>query len=208
MIRCLIADDHPLLRDALVRLLRAVVPGADIAEAADLAGVEALLQGPTPQLLLVDLHMPGMGGVVGVRRLRRLWPALPLVVVSAEQDAGVIRAVCAAGAVAFLPKSEAPAVMQQVLRLVLEGGSCLPGQALADLRPGAAPPGAGATGLTPRQRDVLRALMRGAPNKEIARELGLGEGTVKIHVAAVLRALRARNRTEAVVAARALGLEP
>ena len=79
-------------------------------------------------------------------------------------------------------------------------------QALADLRPGAPAPRPDTAALTPRQLDVLKCLMQGQPNKLIARELGLTEGTVKIHIAAILRALQARNRTEAVVMARNLGL--
>jgi DNA-binding NarL/FixJ family response regulator len=128
-----------------------------------------------------------------------------LVVASGEDDPAVIRAALAAGAVGFLPKAESPDVLQQALRLVLGGGTYTPPQALSDLQPGAAPR-PDASGLTPRQTDVLRCLMRGQPNKLIARELGLTEGTVKIHIAAILRVLQARNRTEAVVVARNLGL--
>jgi DNA-binding NarL/FixJ family response regulator len=201
----LIADDHPLVRDALARTLRCVQPDAEVLEAADYASALRLLQARAPQLALLDLHMPGMERVDGVRRLRLLCPGVPLVVVSGEDDPAVIRAALAAGAVGFLPKADSPDVLQQALRLVLGGGTYTPQQALADLHPGAAPR-PDAAGLTPRQTDVLRCLMRGQPNKLIARELGLTEGTVKIHIAAILRVLQARNRTEAVVVARNLGL--
>ena len=203
--RVLIADDHPLVRDALARTLRCVQPEAEVLEAADFASALRVLQTDAPELALVDLHMPGMERVDGVRRLRLLCPGVPLVVVSGEDDPAVIRAALAAGAVGFLPKAESPDVLQQALRLVLGGGTYTPPQALADLQPGAAPR-PDASGLTPRQTDVLRCLMRGQPNKLIARELGLTEGTVKIHIAAILRVLQARNRTEAVVVARNLGL--
>ncbi len=201
----LIADDHPLVRDALARTLRGVLPEARVIEAADLPAAVAALQAQACGLVLLDLHMPGMDGVAGVRQLRALFPSVPLAVVSAEQDPAIVRAACAAGAVAWLPKSEAPALLQQALRLVLGGGTYLPALALADLRPGAAMPAPDLARLTPRQRDVLRCLMQGLPNKLIARELGLSEGTVKIHLAALLRLLQARNRTEAVVLARRLG---
>ena len=205
--KVLIADDHPLVRDALKRTLLLVEPGAQVLEAADYAGALQLMQTEPLQLALLDLHMPGMDRVDGLRRLRLLFPQLPMAVASGEDDPVVIRATLSAGAVGFLPKSESPELLQQALRLVLGGGTYLPAQALADLRHGAPPPRPDASGLTPRQLDVLRCLMRGQPNKLIARELGLTEGTVKIHIAAILRVLQARNRTEAVVVARDLGLQ-
>ena len=205
--KVLIADDHPLVRDALKRTLLLVEPGAQVLEAADYAGALQLMQTESLQLALLDLHMPGMDRVDGLRRLRLLFPQLPIALASGEDDPVVIRATLSAGAVGFLPKSESPELLQQALRLVLGGGTYLPAQALADRRHGAPPPKPNASGLTPRQLDVLRCLMRGQPNKLIARELGLTEGTVKIHIAAILRVLQARNRTEAVVVARDLGLQ-
>jgi DNA-binding NarL/FixJ family response regulator len=205
--KILIADDHPMVRDALARTVRLVEPTALVVEAADYAGAEAALREHAPVLALLDLHMPGMDGVEGLRRLHLRYAQVPLVVASGDDDPGVIRSTFAAGAVGFLPKSESPEVLQQAIRLVRGGGTYMPSQALADLRHGAPTPRPDASGLTPRQLDVLRSLMRGQPNKLIARELGLTEGTVKIHIAAILRALQARNRTEAVVMARRLGLE-
>lgn len=203
--KLLVADDHPLVRDALARTLRSLLPQAEVLEAPDRPGAEALLQAHAPALALLDLHMPGMQGAAGVAALRLRFPALRLLVVSGDDDPATVRAVLAAGAVGFLPKAETTAVMQQALRLALDGGCYVPAQALAAL-PGSAR--AEPAPLTPRQHEVLRCLMQGQPNKLIARELGIGEGTVKLHIAAVLRALRARNRTEAVVRARELGLGP
>ena len=143
-----------------------------------------------------------------MRRLRERYPALQIVVASAEDDPVTIRGVLGLGVAGFLPKSEPPEVMLQALQLVLRGGTYLPAVALSDFRDGRPPPARpDTTGLTPRQLDVLHQLMRGQPNKLIARELGLTEGTVKIHIAAILRALHARNRTEAVVVARQLGIQ-
>ena len=107
----------------------------------------------------------------------------------------------------FCPKSESQDVLLHALRLVLSGGTYLPTRALGDFRNGLPPQGRPAvSGLTPRQLDVLHLLTRGLPNKTIARQLGLTEGTVKIHTAAILRGLQVRNRTEAVFTARTLGL--
>lgn len=196
----LIADDHPLLRDALARMLRSVEPDVVVVEAGDFDTAVAAIPFDRPTLALVDLHMPGMHALDGVRRLRRLFPALPLAVASGDDDPALMRAVLDEGAVGFLPKTEPPEALQRALRLVLAGGVYTPLKVLAarfDPVPAA---------LTPRQLDVLRCLGRGDPNKVIARELGLTEGTVKIHIAAILRALQARNRTEAVVVARRTGI--
>lgn len=203
--KLLIADDHPLVRDALARCLRTLLPQAHIFEAADRAAAEAQLQAHAPALALLDLHMPGMQGVAGVAALRLHFPAVRLLVVSGDDEPATVRAVLAAGAVGFLPKAETAAVMLQALRLVLDGGCYVPAQALAGFAQAAREQPAT---LTPRQHEVLRCLMQGQPNKQIARELGIGEGTVKLHIAAVLRALRARNRTEAALRARELGLGP
>ncbi|MBI3369156.1 MAG: response regulator transcription factor [Burkholderiales bacterium] len=141
---------------------------------------------------------------------RRGFLAIIVVMVRFRRKSSAIAALgllLALGACGFLPKSEGAEVMLQALRLVLSGGIYMPAQALDDYRNGQPPaPKPDAGGLTPRQLDVLHLLMRGEPNKLIARELGLTEGTVKIHIAAILRALQARNRTEAVVVARQLGI--
>jgi DNA-binding NarL/FixJ family response regulator len=206
--KVLIADDHPLVREALARTVARVRPEAEVLQAASHDDTLARLAAEQPPLALVDLHMPGMSGTLALRRLRAASPSTRLLVVSGDDDPAVMRAALAAGAAGFVPKSEPPERLEQALALVLAGGTYLPAQALADFRDGQAPPRADPGALTPRQTDVLHGLMRGLPNKLIARELGLTEGTVKIHIAAILRALQARNRTEAVVVARDLGIVP
>jgi len=205
--KIVIADDHPLVRDALARTVHLLEPDAEVLECGDLAQAETALASHAPRLALLDLHMPGMQGLESLRALCSRHRGVPVVVASGDDHPGVIRGAIAAGAVGFLPKSERPEVLRQALRLMLDGGTYLPARALADMsgQPPAARPDV--AGLTLRQLDVLRCLMRGEPNKLIARELGLTEGTVKIHIASILRALQARNRTEAVVVARQLGVE-
>ncbi|MES2958757.1 MAG: response regulator transcription factor [Pseudomonadota bacterium] len=208
--KVLIADDHPMVRDALARTVRELDAAADVQQAGDFDSLLrlALSASAAPvDLALVDLNMPGMNGVDGLRRLREQLPTLPVVIASGQDDAATVRNVLAAGAVGFIPKTERTEVLLNALRLILAGGVYVPLRSLEEPSAIAAPAQALASGLTPRQRDVLRALSRGQPNKLIARELGLTEGTVKIHIAAILRALQARNRTEAVVRAQALGLD-
>ncbi len=208
--KVLIADDHPLVRDALARTVRELDAAAHVQQAGDFDSLLQLAQDESAgaaDLALIDLNMPGMNGVAGLRRLRELLPTLPMVVASGQEDAATIRAVLAAGAVGFIPKSERSDMLLNALRMVLAGGVYVPLRSLGDASGMASTARATAADLTPRQRDVLRALSRGQPNKLIARELGLTEGTVKIHIAAILRALQVRNRTEAVVRARELGID-
>jgi DNA-binding NarL/FixJ family response regulator len=150
--------------------------------------------------------MPGMNGVEGLKRLRAARPTLPIIVASGQDDPATIRAVLATGVSGFIPKSEPAELLLQALKLVHAGGVYIPKGTLADFQDGVPPPAPGTSTLTARQLDVLRRLMLGRPNKLIARELGLTEGTVKVHIAAILRALQVRNRTEAVVRARELGV--
>jgi len=182
-------------------------PAAEVQQAGDFDTLLRLALEESADLVLLDLNMPGMDGIAGLQRLRARLPTMPVVVASGQDDAATIRAVLAAGAAGFIPKSERPEVLLGALRLVLAGGVYVPPRSLDAPPPAAASPAVAAAMLTPRQRDVLRAMSHGQPNKLIARELGLTEGTVKIHIAAILRALQARNRTEAVVRARELGLD-
>lgn len=202
----LVADDHPLVRDAISRTVRRADAAACVHEAADYAAAQRVCLATAPALALVDLNMPGMGGIEGVRNLRLQFPQMTLIVASAQEDAPTIRAVLSAGARGFFPKSAEPELLVQAIRLVQAGGTYVPTGVVADYEDGRPPVKAGVAGLTPRQMDVLHRLLRGLPNKLIGRELGLTEGTVKIHIAAILRALQARNRTEAVVLARELGV--
>ena len=158
-----------------------------------------------PDLLLVDLNMPGMNGLDGLRRLRQRFPSLAVIVASGQDDPATIRGALATGINGFVPKSDSPALLLQALSTVRAGGVYIPARTLGDFQNGQPPPTIDSSGLTPRQLDVLRLLLKGEPNKLIARQLGLTEGTVKVHIAAILRVLQVRNRTEAVVRARELG---
>lgn len=207
-LRLLVADDHELLRDALRTALDGLAADVDWYEAADAAGVEAQLRAHADfDLALLDLHMPGTEGVRWIERLRRRYPALPLAIVSAGENPDEVRSLMALGISAYIPKTDSRRVIRQAVELVLAGGVYVPARLLQPLSAGAGVPAAqrefeaAALVLTPRQRDVMELLGRGLPNKLIARQLGLSEATVKVHLLSIYRALGVRNRTEAVVAA-------
>lgn len=207
--KILIADDHPLVRDAFARALASIdgIP-TRIVEAGDLASARHHAAHNDLDLAIVDLNMPGMAGTQGLAALRTEFPTLVLVVASAQDDASTIRNVLACGVSGFIPKTEPRDVVLHAIRLVLAGGVYVPARALGGVSPGQRTVAArdGGASLTPRQLDVMGRLLRGRSNKLIARELGLTEGTVKIHVAAILRTLGASNRTEAVARAHEIGL--
>jgi DNA-binding NarL/FixJ family response regulator len=201
-----IADDHPLMRAALVQALRDVEPGVHFVEAVDYPGTLALLAAAADiDLLLMDVHMPGADGVEAVRGARAAAPHVPLAVVSADDDPELVRTLLPLGVAGFIPKTESSAVIASAVRLILAGGVYVPPRLLADRAvaiPSPTPNGAPALpALTERQMEVVRLLARGLSNKAIARELGVTEGTVKVHLLAVFRALDVRNRTAAVLQA-------
>jgi DNA-binding NarL/FixJ family response regulator len=211
-VKILLVDDHPLFRGGLKYLLQSLDEHLELDEAGNCAQAEALASQRAYDLVLVDLKMPGVGGLDALTVVRAAFPSTPVVVVSGEDDPAVVRAAIECGAMGFIPKSSTPEVMIQALKLVLAHGIYLPPRVLAaselpDPAPSAsASNDTGLTGLSMRQMDVLRCVIQGKPNKVIARELEVAEGTVKAHLSSVLRALGARNRTEAVYAAAKLGL--
>lgn len=217
--KILVVDDHPLIRQAVQNVLHQLDAAAHILEAPDctraldLAAAHADLD-----LVLLDLHLPGMGGLDALSLLRERSPGLPVVVLSASNDRQTVLDAIEKGAMGFIPKSSANEVMLSALRLVLSGGIYLPPEilgshgAVTDSGP-ATPsvPLAARTpadlGITERQLQVLALMMQGKSNKLICRELNLAEGTVKIHVSAILKALNVTSRTQAVVAVSRLGLQ-
>lgn len=200
--KILLADDHALFREGMRHVLAGLDAGATLLEASNYCETQSLIANhPDIDLALVDLRMPGFDGIGSLEQLMENTGGLPVVVLSASEDAHEIEKVLAAGAMGFIPKREASEVALGALRLVLAGGIYVP--------PCLIRPGPGTTArhrLSPRQQEVLGALVAGKPNKRIARELAVTEATVKAHVAAILRLLGVTNRTEAVAAARERGL--
>jgi DNA-binding NarL/FixJ family response regulator len=212
--KILVVDDHELIREALAGVLREIDPDAVVREAASRGAAKALLdEAPDLDLLLLDLALPDGSGFDLLAEVRSGRPTVAVVVLSASDDRAAMARALALGALGFIPKSARREVMLQALRLVLAGGTYVPPEILdmSDQRPAPAtperPPAPPAIredlGLTARQGDVLAIMMQGKSNKAICRELDLAEATVKNHVTAILKALNASNRTEAVISAAA-----
>jgi len=212
--RVLIADDHQLVVDGVKLKLSEFDPGIEFVVATNVEQMEQVLRRtPPPDLALIDLSMPGAHGIQHVTEAMRMQPEMRVLVLSGSEDGALMQKLIDSGVHGYIPKSYPPEVMLSAIRLVLSGSTYIPPMAL-HARGYAA--GAGAAAgldheeqlaelLTERQIDVLKLLSRGSPNKVIARELGISEGTVKIHLAAIFRALNVRNRVEAVVASQHLG---
>lgn len=206
MLKVLIADDHPLFREAMVLAMRHL-DGADcqILEAGTFDEARRLAEAmPDLDLLLLDLKMPGMNGLGGLVELRRRLPALPIVIVSATEEPRVIREAIVAGAMGYIPKSLDRATIAAALQRILEGEIWQPepGEAEAPQRPTATP--ARIAALTPQQRAILKLMAAGKPNKIIAYELDIAETTVKAHITVILRKLGVYSRTQAALLAREL----
>ena len=209
--KLILADDHTLFRDGLALLLKAHCADSEIWEGDGLDAALAEAQAhPDADVALLDLYMPGMDGVQGIRRFVELNPALPLIILTGAEDPQQIQEVLSAGASGFIPKSSTPAVMLSAIQLVLSGGTYIPPQMLFSASASAHPPDTpttrAQTQLTERQMQVLRLLAAGKPNKVICSELNIEEGTVKAHIATIFRVLDVVNRTEAASVARETGL--
>jgi DNA-binding NarL/FixJ family response regulator len=208
--KILIADDHALFREGLRHVLALLAdPTPEVVEAADFESAAAVAGAGGIDLVLLDLGMPGGAWEDGLAAIKAtLPPEVPVVILSASDDRRRVMAAVNAGAAGFIPKTSSSRVMLSALKLVLSGGVYLPPAMLdqaVDLAMDDHAAG-GIAGLTPRQREVLSLLGEGKSNKEIARVLQLAEGTVKLHVTAILKNLGVNNRTRAVVAASQLGL--
>ena len=207
--KILLADDHDLFRAGLGLVLHELGADTSLVQAASLTdAIHCAEAEPDLDLALLDLNMPAMNGAAGLQKFRAQFPDVPVVVVSGSDELADVQQVLGAGASGFIHKSTPPPVMLSALRLVLAGGVYVPLQAMhRETAPLSASNRTWASGLTARQMEVLRLLAVGKPNKVIARELDLSEGTVKIHLSAIFRVLDVNNRTEAVLAAQQLSLD-
>ncbi|MGO4260758.1 response regulator [Lysobacter sp. TAB13] len=227
--RVLIADDHRLIVEGVKTKLSELEHEVEFVVAMNIAEFDAVLnRSDSPlDLAIIDISMPGAQGHRHIAEMRRVAADVPVIVLSGSEDTELIRTLLELGVQGFIPKAYSPDVMLSAVRLVLSGGVYVPPLLLAGVQargwtPAAEMPAAARNLsaaaeqhsldglrqiLTERQIDVMRLLSQGKPNKLIARNLGISEGTVKIHLAAIFRALNVRNRVEAVVASRRL-VEP
>jgi len=212
--RILIADDHPLYREALRARIERLFPEAAVTEFSSFEDVVGLRKkGEAPyELFLLDFHMPGMS-LAALKTLAAAYPGVPIAVISGTANAADVRSVIQAGVQGFIPKSATGKHLMHALQMLLEGGTSVPADFLVSGDSGSASTESGGWTvrgspapswlglLSKRELDVLKGVARGLSNKEIARELGLAEVTVKLHLRSVFRKIDARSRSEAAVIA-------
>jgi len=211
--RVLVVDDHALFREGMRLLLLSMGSmECEVAAHAD-EGLQLARSRPF-DVVLLDWHMEGLSGADAIRCFHEAAEEARIVVVSAEKSATLVRSAIDAGAVGFIPKESPPDMLQQALAKISEGGIYLPSPLLAassapphrhDAQPKAITEVFPA--LTQRQADVLAAMLRGLPNKLIARQLGISDATVKTHLSAIFRELSVQSRTEAVYVAARQGVK-
>lgn len=199
----LIADDHPLFRDAVKLAVGKALPGAEIIECGNFTEtIQQLRTGLAPELLLLDLYLPDVDGFAGLLQLRSEYPQLPVAIVSACDENAIIAKAIGFGALGYIPKTSSLEQICSALDKLLAGEAAHPplpeplnGDELASF-----------ASLTPSQLKVLGYLKNGMLNKQIAYDMEISEATVKAHMTAIFRKLNVRSRTQAVIAAASLSL--
>ena len=201
MLKILVIDDHPLVAEGIASLLSAVADDVSVSTVqGGMQGIDRAVA-EQPDLILLDLYMPGLSGFEAMRILGDKLPTCSIVIVSSSLDMKEMKTAMSLGAMGFIPKSASPEVMINALKLVISGSIYVPPEMLGlganestATLPDTAP-------ISPRQLEVLKLMAEGKSNKEISSILGCAETTVKTHVTALFKELGARNRTEAVIVA-------
>jgi DNA-binding NarL/FixJ family response regulator len=201
----IVADDHPLFRTAIKEALQASQGDTMFLEASSFETLQELVDAnQNVDLVLLDLHMPGVSGFAGLVFLCKRYPSVPVVIISANEDPLVIQRALDHGAAGFIPKSSDIKTITSAINDILMGEIWAPESAQANL------PGNNVSELamaermarlTPQQFKVLMMVAQGLLNKQIAYDMGISEATVKAHVTAIMNKLGVSNRTQAVLAA-------
>lgn len=200
--RIIIVDDHPLFRAALRQTLAGGDATVSVEEASDLGALSKSLDGDRDcDLVLLDLNMPGVRGFSGLLLVRAQYPEIPVMIISAVEDATVVRRAFELGASGYLHKSEGPTEIRRAIETVLAGEVFVPKDTLLTGDDEQSALMKRLAALTPQQVRVLMMLSDGLMNKQIAYELSISEATVKAHVSAILQKLDVDSRTQAVIAA-------
>jgi DNA-binding NarL/FixJ family response regulator len=206
----IVADDHPLFRTAIKEALETEHGEIDFLEASSFATLQELVEANREvDLILLDLHMPGVSGFAGLVYLCKRYPSVPVVMISANEDPVVIRRALEHGAAGFIPKSSSIETITAAINAILMGEIWSPDSVQADLPGGNVSElelAARMSELTPQQFKVLMMMSQGLLNKQIAYDLGVSEATIKAHVTAIMNKLRVSNRTQAVLAAQRLAV--
>jgi DNA-binding NarL/FixJ family response regulator len=205
--KLLIVDDHPMVRDGLVALLEHALPRCVVLQANDpVEGLEALERHPDLDVALVDLALPGIGGMAMIREFSARRPALPVIVLSSSEDPDDVRLAFTSGARGYLPKSASRQTLLAALQFVLAGNRYVPEFMILNSAPVSGDSPKATARLTDRQLEVLQRMATGLSNKEIGHMLDVSEKTVKAHVTEIFRVLAVANRTQAIAVGRQQGL--
>jgi len=205
--KILLIDDHALFREGLSHVLCKLEEHVSILEASDLErAMQHIAENPDLDLVLLDLHMPGIGGFEILQKFNKAYPTLPVVIISASTKHSDIQRALDFGALGFIPKDTTGNVMLNALQLILSGGIYTPPIFAQQTKQIDGQSGKQTPVLTPRQLEVFKLLVQGHSNKVIAAELSLSEATIKAHVTGIMNCLGVSNRTQAAMAAEKLGL--
>ena len=202
----LIVDDHPIVAEYLRAAAGRAVPEAVVRTTNKLEDALERMREQPAQLVLLDLGLPGCGGIESLLRFRKAHPESRVVVITSEDASNVIRGALAAGAAGFIPKTAGPQVMVNALRLIAEGGRYIPPEVLGEeteVQEGQA--STPESRLTERQRQLLEQLLRGRTVAQAAKELGIAEATAKHHAMAVYAAYKVSSRADLILAATRAG---